>query len=58
MHPICEAPGCEEDSRARLTVFVEGFTGGLYVNFCVAHAFSVINVWPMVMAGITGKEAS
>lgn len=55
MHPLCEAPGCEEEARGRVSVFAEGWTGGFYVSLCVPHLFSIINVWPMVMKGIVGK---
>ena len=58
MHPICDAPGCEAEAKGRVTVFADGFGGGLYINLCIAHTFAVVNVWPMVMAGITGKEVN
>ena len=55
MHPTCDAPGCEEESRGRVSVFADEWTGGLYASFCMAHLFAIVNCWPLMMDGITGK---
>lgn len=57
MHPICEAPDCMAESKARVNVFLEGFGGGLYVNLCTAHAFGLVNCWPLIMDGLVGKTS-
>ena len=57
MHPVCEAPGCDEESRGRVSIFVEGFDGGLYSNLCLAHTAGLMNLWPMILNGLVGRGA-
>lgn len=58
MHPICEAPGCEVETKGRVSVFIEGMGGGLYVNLCLPHTFGLLNCWPFIMDGLVGKTST
>lgn len=53
----CDIPDCMEPAKGRMTLFAEGFEGGLIQNLCLGHLFAIINVWPQIALGLAGKQA-
>lgn len=52
---VCEVPGCEEEARGKVSLYADGWDGGLYAGFCIAHLFGLVNVWPQLLDGLAGK---
>jgi hypothetical protein len=52
---ICDTPGCPEEVKGRVSVFADGWDGGLSVGLCIVHLFNLVAMWPSILQVFSGK---
>lgn len=57
MHPLCDMPGCEEDSNGSINAFKPPWTGGMYLNLCDTHWSAMVACLPKMLTEV-GKNVT
>lgn len=52
MRPICETPGCEQESEARVSFFHPDYGGAICKELCAVHWALLMKVIPEVLQRI------